>query len=685
MTTRLGATCSVFVCSVALLLGCGGKDNPHYIDTSASAGAASMGHAGSGDAGDSGQAAGNGGAGGGTPTSALAPQVRITTPTAATDPNVDAVLISDQVTVLCTVSKSSAKGADDVDPASVKISLLGADGKGIKSLSGAATKNADEYSAAFVLGAVPAGAVSFVCSASDKASAPHSATDTVDTFVDHGPEITIVQPEDGSAHNLSGAMAVEFDTAAAPLTDGDKQAAVNAVTLTVYGSRITPTSKGNGKYTASVDFSDKTLFTATPTGKIPIVITATNKRKAPGNATQSLSYDITLDGVGPTIAIATPVANAVVGPASVLAFSVIDGGAGVDNDTVTVNLNQTPYVYSATDGKWTVDTAGNFTFQFGAELNSKSQKMNTQVTVNVLATDNAGNVSTGSSNVYNLDNQPPILDLDPPNLYEAKAGSTADQKICSDYFDPVGDDAPNDLSTQVNFGRFRSIVYDTTNSKAGQTDFYFALTNQASVQLFVQYDTTSPLLADDDGDGVCDEIWTGSLPHQKKPTDKPIPYLNLKPLVLGTVGAGDVSYSSNTNTPIDEDCSGGVESTSPKLCLNHSSDMSVVIHHGVGIKEPVIYAKDPLDSSQAVCTGTAWEVSAAISQVNAGNTSLGWICLATRAVDTVGNVGISRPLRICLDDGTMPDRCGDPSTAPSCTDNCTPPPHFPNVIVSHLQ
>ncbi len=681
---RLGATCSVLVCSVALLIGCGGKNAPQFIDTASSAGAMSVAHAGGGgDAGDSGDSGGSGGAAGGS-TSALAPKVTITTPTAATDPNVDAVLISDQITVLCTASKSTTKGADDVDPASVKISLLGADGKEIKSLAGAATKNDDEYSGAFVLGAVPAGAVSFQCSASDKASTPHAATDTVATFVDHGPEITIVQPEDGSAHNLAGALAVEFDTAPAPLSDDDKQATVSDVSLTVYGVKITPASKGSGKYTASVNFADKDLYTTTPTGQIPIVITASNKRKAPGAATQSLSYNITLDGAGPDIAISAPGPSAVVGPASVLKFTVTDAGAGVDNDTVTVNLNQTPYVYSATDGKWTVDTQGNFTFQFGAELNSKAQKMNTQVTVNVLATDKAGNVSTGSSNVYNLDNQPPILDLDPPNLYEERAGTAADKKVCSDYFDPVGDDAPNDESTQVNFGRFRSIVYDTTNTKAGQTDFYFALTDQTSVQLFVQYDMSSPLLADDDGDGVCDEIWTGSLPHQKKPTDQPIPYLNLHPLVPNTVGAGDVTYSNNTDTPIDAECTGGVESSAPKLCLDHTSDMSVVIHHAVGIKEPVIYAKDPLDSSQQVCTGTEWEVSAAISKVNEGNTYLGWVCLATRAVDTVGNVGISRPLRICLDDGTNPQRC-DGVSPPSCTDNCTPPPAFPNMIVSHLQ
>jgi hypothetical protein len=83
---------------------------------------------------------------------------------------------------------------------------------------------------------------------------------------------------------------------------------------------------------------------------------------------------------------------------------------------------------------------------------------------------------------------------------------------------------------------------------------------------------------------------------------------------------------------------------------------------------PIIYAASPTENSLE-CTGVSWEFGTKVSQD-------GWVCFATRAVDNVGNVGISRPLRLCLDD---PDRAGTPACAepgsipPSCTDSCTPP------------
>ncbi|MEO6600218.1 MAG: hypothetical protein ABIQ16_10125, partial [Polyangiaceae bacterium] len=405
--------------------------------------------------------------------------------------------------------------------------------------------------------------------------------------------------------------------------------------------------------------------------------TASNSRKAPGKATQSVSYTIVIDGTDPVITLVSPGNQAVVGRATVLKFSVSDVGSGVDNPTATVKLNDTPFVYSATNGKWSVDATGLFTFQFGAEIKGQSD---TQVLVNISASDRAGNTGKAAA-IFNLDNQPPVVDMDPPNLYEVTVNSTPpDTKQCSDYFDPVGTEAPNDLETITNFGNFRALVYDNTNTAAGQTTFYFAQTQHNSVQIFVQDDKNSPLLADEDKDGICDEIWTGTAPHQKRPSDKPIPFIGLH-LVAPTTYRGAVTYTNPVNIPLTGACTGGVASTAPKLCKDGSSDMSVVIRHGTSKDESVIYAIDPIDSTDSVlCTGQPWYVPTAIT-ANGGAPYLGWVCIAARAVDTVGNVGISRPLRVCLDDLTDPHRC-DNEAPPSCTDSCIPPSHF-NQIVKH--
>ena len=109
-----------------------------------------------------------------------------------------------------------------------------------------------------------------------------------------------------------------------------------------------------------------------------------------------------------------------------------------------------------------------------------------------------------------------------------------------------------------------------------------------------------------------------------------------------------------------------------------------MIHHGVGASEPVIYAIEPVENSlDVLCTGKEWAVGTAVSMATEdGKPKLGWVCLAARAVDRVGNPGISPPLRLCLDDGTNPDRCKG-ALPPKCTDSCTPPTHFATRVVRH--
>lgn len=702
MINRQGVGRSVLGCGVALLVACGSDKPGNFIPPSGSAGSSATGNRGgaggrdgvAGRGGSDSDQAGNAGSGGKGATSEAAPVIKITSPVAAKDPNVDTLLVDDQVTVLCTVKKSSVTGAKPVDPSTVKIAILDADGKQLKSSAGATTSNDSEYSASFVLTAVPSGPVSFTCSGDDTAQPVNTGTASIDTLVDRGPDITIGEPADKSPHNLLGPMNVEFDVAPLPVTASDKQAAVSGVSLVVGGVEIATVEKSKGHYQASVDFSDKSLFSAPPSGALPILLNASNSRKKPGKATRTLPYGITIDGVGPVIALGLPVIGAVIGRASILTFNVTDLGSGVDQSTVAVKLNEETKLFSATDNQWTSDAgSGAFTFKIGAALAKNA--LDTQVTVNVLAKDKAGNASTGNSRIYNLDNKPPIVDLDPPDVYELRAGTDANTKQCSDLFDPLGEfnnelpfdavnGSPNDQSTIVNFGRFRSLVWDETNTKLGQGESYLALTDKDSVRLYVQANTDSPLLADDDKDGVCDEIWTGSAPHQLKPTDKPLPFLKLI-AIAPTPQFNSSPVFNGPNPPNLPICKTGFSQAFIPLCGSPGvSDMSVVIRHPVQSTpfEPVIYAVEPeANALSIVCTGKKWDVASAISAAE-GAGKLGWVCIAARALDTVGNPGISPPLRVCLDDGTNPDRCKN-VPPPSCTDNCTPPPHFAGGVVTH--
>ena len=321
-----------------MMVACAGKaDHPGVIVPDSHGGSAGRaGHAGSGSGGSAGVSgtaasadAGDGGsAGASDTTSVLAPVVRITAPQAAHDPNVDRVLIEDQVSVLCTVTASADPEAMPVDPSSVKIDMLGPDGKSLKSSAGVLTSNKNEYTASFVLAGLPSGLVSFQCAANDTASPSHRGSTQLDTLLDHGPGITIREPADMSPHNLQGAMNVQFSVAPVLLTMGDQQAEVSSVTLVVGGVPISTVARGDGSYQASVTFTDKTLFGSPPSGSVPVVITATNKRKMPGAATHTQAYGIVVDGVGPVVVLGTPVVDAVVGRNSILTFTVTDPGSG---------------------------------------------------------------------------------------------------------------------------------------------------------------------------------------------------------------------------------------------------------------------------------------------------------------------------------------------------------------------
>ncbi len=675
MTNLRGVTCVVLGSVLALAAACSGSKTAPVFDSGGASGTFSL-----PGAGGKPTLPGGGMGGMATVASPLAPQVTITSPVAATDPNVGPVVIGNQITVLCSVTESTETGAKPVDGGSVKIAMLDATGTSLKSVTGIATTNLNEYSALFQLTGVASGPVSFQCTANDTASPANTGTATVDTLLDQGPTITMGDPAANSAHNLLDIMSVAFTVTAAPITASDKQAAVSGVTLQVAGTTIPTTAIGAGVYQASVNFGDKTVFAVPPSGQTPIVISATDSRTAPGKATGTVQYDILVDGLGPVINIATPLAGAVIGRASVLAFSVTDAGSGVDPKSVTVTINDAPDQYSTTTGLWSTDGAGNYTYNMGTKLAAKTYDTDSQVTIDVLASDNAQNPSKGNSRLFSLDTQPPVVDLDPPDTYFLRGGSAPMTTQCSDLFDPVGSAAPSDLSTVTNFGRFRSLVWDMTNSKAGQQDFFFALADQTSARLYVQPDTTQPLLADLDGDGVCDEIWTGSAPFQKRPTDQALQFVALTALPSETDPEGAVVWGG-VNAPADPTCApGSVSGPVPTLCSG-ASDMTMILHHPVVITphEPVIYSVQPMLNQtppSPLCTGSQWDVAAAISMASTTTTpQLGWVCIAARVLDRVGNPGISAPLRICLDDGTNPNRCNG-IAPPSCTDNCTPPPHF---------
>jgi hypothetical protein len=267
-----------------------------------------------------------------------------------------------------------------------------------------------------------------------------------------------------------------------------------------------------------------------------------------------------------------------------------------------------------------------------------------------------------------LDNVPPQIDLDPRNIRTYVGDS------CSGSFDPVGTRPLNDLDGQLGsdvvarIAWFRAFAVDRTNSIPNQTLFYHAGIEPKEVRLYVQADpdnSTRKLLVNKNPgtDNTCDDIG-GIDDVVNAPTFSALTGLIKK----------DVGFPWSKNDPgvaplVGNACTlqdGGVNPPSG-VCPAHDSDMWLVPYN-YKLDEPAIFVVGtPGDNSS--CTGVDLEF---LSKTQPE----GWVCAAARAVDKAGNIGISPPIRVCVDDPETPAQpaCRTSSTVPpSCTDGCTPP------------
>lgn len=664
----LKLTCAAAI-AWPLLNACGGEDRP---------GAAPGGSGGSGgttDGGrrpprDGGDASSDGsddsdGAGGNPNESDAsnlpgAPIVTITSPKALATPTAD-VVTGGEVTVLCTARKASTAGAADVDDSSVTIELIDLNGMQLQQSSATPTGNADEYRVRFPLVQVPAGRVTFRCSARELSASSLLGLHELQTFVDHGPRVTINEPAAGAARALKDPVRFDFTVLPERLADADPAADVDSVTFSVDGvnKKPEPVVGEPGRYRFTVDFEIKSDFPQPPSGSVAVTITTKNRRTTTGTVRQH-SYFFALDGTGPAITIVNPGNTAVVGGEIALQFTVADEHAGNDPSKLIVDISGTRYEYGKPAGLWS-ENDGTHTFLFDSTSVSNAIA---QVNINIEATDRVGNPSKTNHILY-LDNQPPIVDLDPPIIRERVSGPPVE---CSDPFDPIGSRPPSDLARVLPARLFRALVWERTNRAPGATEAFYSGVKENSVKLFLHKATTTALVVDSDKDKErrCDEI---EADHTKFQIHD----------LTGLQPEGDPFFGDalSTDPPLVGCAIRDSVTTAERLCEEKTSDLTRIIDHVMAGRQPVIYASSP--RAGVTCTGISWEIASWVGRE-------GWVCLAARAEDQVGNVGVSRPLRLCIDDEDSSNgtpNCA-PAGAPSCTDGCVLPPVFEDELPSRI-
>jgi len=270
--------------------------------------------------------------------------------------------------------------------------------------------------------------------------------------------------------------------------------------------------------------------------------------------------------------------------------------------------------------------------------------------------------------VVTLDNRGPLADLDPPeNFREALAvGGTP---LCSEPFDPVGVESMDDGAIDVaQLSRYAARVEDLGNGSGltAEPGIYFARAgvDVTDVQVYVLDDTTRPIVVDTNGDGFCDELNPHLVPTTIPSADDEMARIDL----VGLIPRGMATYLNDDPFPI---C-GAVDypPAGELLCLATTSDLNRIIAAPDEVT-PAIFAIPPATDIQ--CMGNAFDSVG----TNIGD---GWTCLAVRAVDVVGNVGVSAPLRVCIDydasggdcTGPMPDCTGTYDPVTDTVDPATP-------------
>ncbi|MES1183206.1 MAG: hypothetical protein ABUL60_05295 [Myxococcales bacterium] len=590
--------------------------------------------------------AGAGGEGGAAVATGTPPAVSILSPEEVIDPLGGKVLVKDTVDVTCKAVPGEGPEASAVDPTTVKIAVLASDGTTVVSEKDAIASGVDEYTAAIPLTGVTTGKVILRCSARSITKA--LGTDAVDTLADRGPTITLIEPIPNAKLALKEPLKISFTATPTPLTaTGDTQADVADVVLTLNGVDVQTSPKGDGAYEATVAM-DGPGFIPKPNGATAIAVTARNKR-SPDPASSTTSSSVFVDGAGPAITVTAPQPATIVGGTVIVSFTVTDAGSGVNPDSIVVSYDTTDTQF-ANSADWT-HSGDNFTFKFDSRKLSNSL---VQIPIKITAQDNVGNATSSASVPVYLDNVGPQVDIDPANVRTADIDGN-----CSVSFDPVGSDNKNDLESGSGLDFMRVMVWDRTNRKIGSAaPLHLAGARQSSVQLFFRNPADPKTLLVNTkapGTGACDDIQDSGVQSESinltALTPTTTAWYNAESVAAPTLGCGQFPGGSKPQT----------------LCGGDSSLWQLIGQFESDAKEPAIYAFSPTGGSE--CTGQGWGYD---SLVDAD----GWVCFAARAVDRVGNVGISPPLRLCIDsdptDQVKP-ACSTGLNPPKCTDGCTAP------------
>jgi hypothetical protein len=473
--------------------------------------------------------------------------------------------------------------------------------------------------------------------------------------IDAGPIIRIDSPGENKYYRNSVTIDVTItDPLFGPITKDKVSMLLGQRTLEFSG----PSGAGMAQFTGTIDFGS---FDPPLEGDQLLTIRATNTK---GTETVARRKFVS-DNKGPAITNTVPATGALIGRVITISAQVADPAGVLDSSVVAVvahgdtmfevKLEPAPAGSMAPPGTYLAlfDTAR---LPVNALFPSVSFR----------ASDLPGNQSSVGY-LVSLDNTPPVADLDPPTEFHlVKRQDDVDR--CSWPFDPVGDDAVNDGANASQLFDVRARIEDQGNQPlAGGTDFTpISGINDSQVHLLILDDTSKALVVDTNNDGVCDAVNPLLTPTTTPMSDNDALLVNLAP-IMPSGGGNFTPRVPFAGSP----CVSGTDNKPPEpLCL--TTNLTAAIYYSGG-NLPAIYTIPPVLNDKAQCVGRQFDAL--------GNTVKdGWVCMAVAVSDKLGNMQVSRPLRVCVDKDGMNGECGaSRPPMPDCTGTQTSAK--PNVVV----
>ncbi len=535
------------------------------------------------------------------------------------------------VVTVTVVSKSGDKQADNVSSATASLNdpVTGTSAASVK-LAKSETDSAPESDTTrFIFSDVPldvskvdTGAYDLVVTATTVGGA--SASTKLTLWVDTGPTLVVKSPTAGGYYK--GSAPVEVDATQAKF-------AITLVTMALgQGDAVPLTQTSQGVYKGTIDFN---TFTPPLDGDQLVTFRAYDEN----GVETDVALHFVSDNTGPSITNTMPALGAMIGSVTTISATV-DDPAGVDASSIVAVVGNGNQNFEVT----LLSTADSKVYSSLFDT-TKLPTYAIFPTISFRARDILGNESTVSYEL-SLDNTPPIIDLDPPNVRLVN-GSGA----CSWAFDPVGPDAVDDGDQVPQLFDVRARVEDMGNTAlTGDPDFVpIGGVDPGKVQLLILSNTSRPLVVDtsDPPDGLCDDINPDLVPTTKPQTDDDAQVVNMVP--IQPAGAADfssepgVACANGGGSPPSPFCETTQNFSKAQYAADdrtpHCYAMTYVLSYSAQNLSS-IYTIGPIVNDGLACAGHQFDAS--------NNLKDGWACLAVVASDTLGNKQVSRPIRVCV-------------------------------------